>query len=202
MVHYGSLFPVVYFLGACRYMPTFMDHPAVPAATRSAMWLGVMAAGMPNQLVFLLESRTFSSSVASPDGGWLQTIEASKWAAHVRALMPSVLPTFGSVPAATASVVEATALTPSAEAPPGLVGPLIRAALWPEPCPTTCAHVVVVNFHQRSFVLFSIQLQGLNAGTLPDNATRLFDASYNVTVGADGTLTDYIGPGDTSVYEV
>lgn len=116
--------------------------------------------------------------------------------------MPSVLPIFGSVPAATADVVEAISLTPTALAPPQLVGPLVRAGLWLEPCETTCAHVVVVNLHQRSFVQFSLSLSGLEAKALPANATRLFDASYNVTVTADGTLTDYIGPGDTSVYEV
>ena len=150
----------------------------------------------------LRQNRVFPSSVTSPDGGWLQTIEASVWASHVRALMPSVLPIFGSVPAASADVVKATALTPTALAPPQLVGPLVRAALWLEPCETTCAHVVVVNLHQRSFVQFSLSLTGLEAEALPANATRLFDASYNVTVTADGTLTDYIGPGDTSVYEV
>lgn len=181
---------------------TFKDHPASPQITRSELWLGVIASGMPNQLVFILQETGFASSVGQPDGGWLQTIQPAIWGAEIRALMPSVLAPYGTVPTPSVAVLSATPLVASAAGPPHLDGPLVRAGAWAEPCATVCAHLVVVNLHQQSFVHFSLRITDLATSDSPVNATRLFDSSYNVTIEADGTMSDYIGPGDSSVYEI
>ena len=47
--------------------------------------------------------------------------------------------------------------------------------------------------------------QDTNSGAAVINATRLFDDGYNVTLGFNGTkiiLSDFIGPGDTNIYEI
>lgn len=193
--------PVVNCVGLW-WTPTFMDHPSAAKITRSAMWLGIIASAVPNQLVFLLQNTGFTSSVTEPDGGWLQTIQPAIWGAQVRALMPSVLPRHGEVFRPTADVLEAAPLVPTSVGPPGLNGPLVSVGAWAEACPTVCAHVIVVNLHQQSFVHFTIRLTGLTHVALPTNATRLFDATYNSTVDTNGLLTDFIGPGDTNVYEI
>ena len=77
---------------------------------------------------------------------------------------------------------------------------LPQARAWAEPCNSVCAHLVVVNIDQSSPASFTLSVQGLPP--IPVNATRLFTASYNVTMSATGSMSDWIGAGDSNVYEI
>jgi hypothetical protein len=61
-----------------RYLGSFNDYPSSPTATRSALWLSVVAADLPSQLTFVLEANAWQSAAAVPDGGWVQTVEAAR----------------------------------------------------------------------------------------------------------------------------
>ena len=82
-------------------------------------------------------------------------------------------------------------------------GASIRARAWGEDCKSVCAHLLVVNIDQSSPASFTLSVHGLPQLPMAGiNATRLFSASYNVTLSATGALTDWIGAGDTNVYEI
>jgi hypothetical protein len=85
----------------------------------------------------------------------------------------------------------------------------VRAKAWIEPnCAhatgAICAHLAVASFDQDSPAQFTVRIEGGLPGQQGEaaNATRLFDASYNVTLAADGTLSDWIGAGATHIYEI
>ncbi len=88
-----------------------------------------------------------------------------------------------------------------------------------------CLHVIVVNVLEDTPVSFEIEVESPPTAAIISryqhhqatvsnaeaqlhavvNATRLFDDGYNVTLGFRGTwivLVDYIGPGDTNIYEI
>ena len=56
----------------------FQVSPAAPRDSRTGMWLGVILAGLVNQLVFELEFATWQPS-SGPTAGWLQTIQVPIW---------------------------------------------------------------------------------------------------------------------------
>jgi hypothetical protein len=173
------------------------------------MWLGIINAGLVNQMAFQLEFATLQP-LSGPTGGWRQTIQLPLWGGEVVALAPSLLAPFGSVPSLHVTVLTAKSLRPH-----GVIrGSVVRAKAWMEPnCRTVCAHLAVASFDQDSPAQFSVRVDGLGghgkaaaaAAAVPRsgaNATRLFDASYNVTLEADGTLSDWIGAGATHIYEI
>jgi hypothetical protein len=178
----------------------FQDIPAAPIDSRTGMWLGVINAGLVNQLAFNLKFATLQP-LSGPTGGWRQTIQLPLFGGEVAALAPSLLAPFGSVPSLTVTVLQGVSLRPHGV----LRGPVVRAKAWMEPdCPTICAHLAVASFDQDSPAQFSVRIEGGLPGQQGKaaNATRLFDASYNATLEADGTLSDWIGAGATHVYEV
>jgi hypothetical protein len=171
--------------------------PAAPADSRSGMWLGVITAGLVNQLVFSLEFASLQP-VSGPTGGWLQTVQVPIWGGEVASLAPSLLAPFGSVPDLHVTIIAGDSLRPH-----GVIrGPVVRANAWMEPCENLCAHIAVASFDQDSPAQFSVRIDGLPLTHTGTNATRLFDASYNVTIGADGTLSDWIGAGAVHIYEI
>ena len=175
----------------------FQVIPAAPGDSRTGMWLGTITAGMVNQLIFSLEFASLQP-VTGPTGGWLQTIQVPIWGGEVAALAPSLLAPFGSVPDLQVTIVTGDSLRPH-----GVIrGPVVRANAWMEPCDTLCAHLAVASFDQDSPAQFTVRVDGLGGQSLPPtgaNATRLFDASYNVTLEADGTLSDWIGAGAVNI---
>eukprot|EP01047_Picozoa_sp_COSAG01_P034518 COSAG01_NODE_2597_length_7400_cov_37.453363_2_plen_267_part_00 len=178
----------------------FRVVPATPANSRAGMWLGVINAGLVHQMVFQLDFTTWQPA-SGPTGGWLQQIQVPMWGAEVAALAPSLLAPFGSVPPLRVTVLSGKALRPH-----GVLadGPVVRANAWLEPCARLCAHIVVASFDENSPASFTVRVDGIQ-GRLPDegaNATRLFDAGYNVTLRKDGTLEDWIGAGTVNIYEV
>ena len=120
-----------------------------------------------------------------------------------------------------ATVTESRLLIPTASTVglPGSDQQPLRARAWEEgPCfdntSTTgthmpCLHIVVVNTLRGTPIEFSLRVDGddllKHQRQVEINATRLFDASYNVTLGLNGSaivLHDWVGAGDTNVYEV
>ena len=181
----------------------FQDIPAAPIDSRTGMWLGVITAGLVSQIPFELEFATLQP-LSGPTGGWRQTIQLPLFGGELQALAPSLLAPFGSVPSLTVTVLKGVSLRPH-----GVIrGPVVRAAAWIEPgcSPNICAHLAVASFDQDSPAQFSVRIEGGLPGqqgkAAAMNATRLFDASYNVTLEADGTLSDWIGAGATHIYEI
>ena len=79
------------------------------------------------------------------------------WGAEVAALAPGILAPFGSAPALATEVVSGVSLRPAGV----LLGPVVRARAWAEPCARLCAHLVVVNFDQSSPAEFAVSVRGL-----------------------------------------
>lgn len=159
----------------------FVDFPASPMATRSALWLSVLTADLPNQLTFVLEANAWATPQASRMGGWLQTIAVQQWGAEANALAPSLFPVFGASPPLADSLVHVEServlradVTPEAHP--------VRARSWQERCgPATnssgiCVHIVVVNLVQDSPATFTLKLVSSHAiydscdGTRPSGA--------------------------------
>ena len=179
----------------------FRTSPAAPSDSRTGMWLGVINAQMIYQLVFQIEFPEWQPA-SGPSAGWLQTVQVPIWGAEVAALAPGILAPFGSVPQLEVVVVEGT---PLRQVTPRVInGPVIRAHAWMEPCADLCAHIVVASFDQGAPAQFTVRVEGMGDMLPADgiDATRLFDASYNVTLESDGSLHDHIGAGATNVYEV
>ena len=195
----------------------FLDYPAVPNDLRSAMWLGVVEEDMVEQLTFVFNYE-FEDPASVAGGGWLQTIVPVTFGQQARALAPSFKAPFGAVPALTVEVTSATSLADlatlhhrSLQAPQPQQArqqregaSSIRARAWAEPCESVCAHLVVVNIDQSSPKAFTLAVHGLQPAVplqghtqLPAgatlqrafNATRLFTASYNVSLSAAGSLS-------------
>ena len=198
------------------------------------MWLAIVTANMLSELVFILQSQEAwpGPNAAGSGGGWEQEIQVPLWAAEMRQLLPSFLKPFEAGLHPSATVSESRLLVPTALAPlPGEHHQPLRVRAWDEGrCPTTpipCMHVVVVNTLEGSPVEFTVLVDspataapwpwwrsGTNGSgaaaqqVAPGaiiNATRLFDYSYNVTLGFNGSklvLHDWVGAGDVAVYEI
>ena len=224
-IRLGMAFEPVINCHGLWYNGGFNDYPATPAVTRSALWLSVLTADLPLQLTFLLMESSWAVPGAVASHGWLQTVAVSTWAAEARMLAPSFFPEFGSAYAATSGrrgsysvTLEKAAVLRTDVAPDG--APL-AVRVWQEECgPATnssglCLHLIVVNTVEDSPVAFTARLaapadqpraaatEDEEARPFPMAASVLFDSGgYNVTVDADGRLTDWIGPAQTLVYEV
>ena len=157
-----------------------------------------------------------------PGGGWLQTIQLPIWAEEMRWLLPSFLRPFEAGPHPAFNVTSTKLLRPTASTS-GLPGDSLmplRARVWEEgpcPTPTPCLHIIVVNVLEDTPVAFTIEVEspavarmaardGESTSVGVINATRLFDDGYNISLGVRGGTTiilqDFLGPGDTSIYEV
>jgi hypothetical protein len=112
------------------------------------------------------------------------------------------------------SVTSAVAMR-NAASQAGITGGLVRARAWVEPgCSTLCSHVIVVNLDRESPVQFTLSLTGLKLQQTIDsggrsavvNASRIFDAGYNVTLThvseSSATLSDFLAPDSANVYEI
>jgi hypothetical protein len=153
-------------------------------------------------------------------GGWLQTIQVPIWAEEMRWLLPSFLRPFEAGPHPSFNITTAKLLRPSASTAglPGTSMMPLRAKVFEEgPCPMPCLHIVVVNVLEDTPVAFTIEVEAPGVAALVGphgklkghqvvNASRLFDGGYNTSLGFRGdtvvTLEDFIGPGDTNIYEV
>lgn len=179
----------------------FLDYPAVPNDLASAMWLGLVLEDMADQLTFVFEAGSEGPPATTLGGGWLQSMVPVTWGQQARALAPSFKAPFGSVPRLNITVTSSVLMHPPPSAGrPGATS--IRARAWAEPCESICAHLIVVNIDQQSPAQFSLQLGGLDLPAQGVNATRLFTASYNVTLSASGELRDWVGAGESNVYEI
>lgn len=221
--------PLVNCRGLWTGSKAFADFPGAPRQTRTAMWLAIVTAGLNSELVFLLQSTGEWLGPNTLGGGWQQTIQLAIFATQMRSLLPSFLRPFENGPhTATLNITSARMLRPTASIAgmPGLPGSSltpVRARVWVEdPCATPCMHLIVVNVLDDTPVEFTAQLHspalaaharesGGNAAAMAAlNATRLFDADYNITLrvctsgGGEScmTLTDFVPPGEANVYEI
>lgn len=160
---------------------------------------------MADQLTFVFESE-FEDPTTTSGGGWLQTVVPAIWGQQARTIQASFKAPFGSVPSLSVSVANASAIHPGTADHRRMIeasGGPIKARAWHEPCASICMHLIVVNIDQQSPVQFSVQVSGLPAQQPGGaNATRLFTASYNATLSSTGVLSDWIGAGESNVYEV
>jgi hypothetical protein len=184
------------------------------------MWLSILDADLPLQLTFLLMENSWAAPGALRNDGWLQTVAVQTWGAQARMLAPSFYPVFGSFPPDPhryVSVEIATLLRRDVvpDSTP------VRARAWREVCgPETnssgiCIHLMVVNTVQDSAVSFTLRLLleqlrqedstsgSTQAWAFPMQASALFETGgYNVTVDQAGRLSDFIGPGQTLIFEL
>eukprot|EP00040_Diaphanoeca_grandis_P029827 m.175459 g.175459 ORF g.175459 m.175459 type:complete len:773 (-) comp31821_c1_seq1:377-2695(-) len=188
----------------------FDDFPSSPANLQSVMWLGIVTSEMYNNMVFILESGGFESSVVA-GGGWEWGIQPMLWGAKARQLLPSFITPFGSQQPNT-KISSAIALRPDASTA-GITGGLVRARTWVETgCSSICSHIIVVNIDVLTPVQFTLDITNVPQAIAGSdmNVSRIFDASYNVSLtmksGLRGSpmysLSDFIGAGQTNIYEV
>eukprot|EP01051_Picozoa_sp_SAG22_P016628 SAG22_NODE_2383_length_2632_cov_1.132649_2_plen_355_part_00 len=221
-IRLGSWFEPIMNCHGLWYNGGFNDYPATSSATHSAMWLSILDADLPLQLTFLLMENSWVAPGALRDDGWLQTVAVQTWGAQARMLAPSFYPTFGAFPPEphryvsieTATLLRRDVVPDSAP---------VRARAWREACgPETnssglCLHLMVVNTVQDSAASFTVRLlleqlrredpvlsaESTQAWSFPMQASALFETGgYNVTVDQAGRLSDYVGPGQTLIYEL
>ena len=208
----------------------FADFPGSPRQTRTAMWLAAVTTEFFSELVFLLQSTGPWLSPNTLGGGWQQTVQVAIWATQMRALLPSFLRPFEATAHPTVNLTGVRRLLPTASTAglPGVAQMPVRARAWDEgPCRDTdaprplhgtgpsasdiCIHVILVNVLTDTPVEVTARVNSPDAAKLATeqgvrlNATRLFDASYNITVGFDGEdviLHDFIPAGEANIYEI
>jgi hypothetical protein len=194
MIRAGAWFePIVNCFGLW-YTGSFNAYPAVPAATRSALWLSVVSADLPSQLTFVLETNAWSSPAATPSNGWLQTVAAAAWAEEARMLAPSLFPRFGFVDAAPVPSVAVVNVSSSIQRgsvhndDPRLLSPAsdlpVRARAWAEACGAetnssgACIHLVAINLLQHTPVHFELLIDySTSAEGTPRPAARRLAAT-------------------------
>ena len=159
----------------------------------------------------------------------MQTIQVPIWATQMRALLPSFLRPFEATPHPKINLTSARPLlaTASTARLPGEAHSPVRARAWVEgPCnssgssvrgvasqvaakPAPCIHVIVVNVLVDTPVEYTARVNSASAAVLAAeeglNATRLFDASYNITLEVDHDdliLHDIVPAGEANVYEI
>ena len=80
----------------------------------------------------------------------------------------------------------------------------IRARAWRNAAVVDCVYIAVVNSNQDSATVFELSvLSGADRDFTPagPNATRLFDAKYNVSISSDtGVMRDHIEAGGVNIY--
>ncbi len=210
--------PLVNCPGLWTGSHAFADFPGSPRQTRTKMWLAVVTTDFLSEMVFLLQSTGGWLGPNTLGGGWQQTIQVAIWATQMRSLLPSFLRPFEASPHPTVNLTSVRRLLPDASTAslPGTAKTPVRAKAWVEaPCPTPmpCIHVIVVNILADSPVEYTARVSspaGFKLAALQYeqgsiNATRLFDASYNITLGFDGDdiiLHDFIPAGEANVYEI
>eukprot|EP01051_Picozoa_sp_SAG22_P004057 SAG22_NODE_209_length_15177_cov_9.282995_7_plen_329_part_00 len=212
--------PLVNCPGLWTGSRAFADFPGSPRQTRTAMWLAVVTTNFFSELVFLLQSTGSWLGPNTLGGGWQQTIQVAIWATQMRSLLPSFLRPFEASPHPTINITSVKRLLPAASTAglPGTAQMPVRARAWVEgPCPTTpmpCIHVIVVNVLTDTPVEYTARVhspeaamvvtEGLRSGVVV-NATRLYDASYNISLSFDGPdliVHDFIPAGEANVYEI
>ena len=219
-IRLGSWFEPIINCHGLWYNGGFNDYPSSPSATRSAMWLSILDADLPLQLTFVLLENSWADPGALRNDGWLQTAVVQTWGAEARMLAPSFFPTFGVFPPEPHRYVSVEkAMLLRHDVVPDSVP--VRARAWREICgPGTnssgiCVHVMVVNTVQDSAASFTLQLledqfrqEDIALGstqvwTFPMQASALFETGgYNLTVDQAGRLSDFVGPGQTMIYEI
>ena len=76
----------------------------------------------------------------------------------------------------------------------------VRARAWSTPgIPTNCTFLVVVNLAEDVPTKFSLVI---TPAPSQRNATRLFDANYEVNISRAGRLGDVVAHGDTNIYSI
>lgn len=82
--------------------------------------------------------------------------------------------------------------------------PQVRARGWAAPAANAtaaCTYVVAVNTDEERPAQFVITLDPPPPASARA-AARLFEAGYEVVIGAAGGFTDWIGPGSVNVYGI
>ena len=197
------------------------------------MWLAVVAGEFLSEVVFLLQSTGPWLGPNTLGGGWQQTIQVAIWATQMRSLLPSFLRPFEASPHPNVNITSARPLlaTASTATLPGTAHSPVRARAWVEgPCNNThsgssgadagtaglgrvetvpCIHLIVVNVLVDTAVEYTARVYGSSATALAAtqdlNATRLFDASYNISLVSDHgdlILHDVVPAGEANVYEI
>lgn len=171
--------PPNYGFATAAYSAPSAPVPALPAAQyRSLLWLGVIKGGMMNQLAF---------DIGCPEPPCTLPILANtfyEFGAELQALRPSLYAPFG-------RVASPLAVELSNHSIAGLFGRVYAQSAW-------CLHLVVVNTDTSRPTAFTASF----SAPVPPLATTLFTADYSIQLNPDGSLEDWIGPGQTNVYQI
>lgn len=171
--------PPNYGVEKSEYSTASAPLPALPPAQyRTLLWLGVIRGSMVNQL-------NFDIGCAHPPCVLPQLADTFySFAAELQALRPSLYVKFGSE----RSPLTVTVSNSSTNA--GLIGRVYRQS-------ATCLHFIVANTDTSLATEFTATF----SAEVPQTATALFTADYSVHLDARN-MTDYIGPGQTTVYQI
>ena len=151
-----------------------------PVFMRTAMWEGLVTAGMRSNLVFVYDEDMVSKL-------WREAAEAAVFATQVQKLLPALEAPFGTVdhPSVVVLGESSTAIARAWSASPN------------------CSFVVAVNADESRTQAVSVRLSTLGVSLAArGNATRVFDAKYSVKISNEGVFTDEIGAGQTNVYRI
>ena len=162
-------------------------HWETPRFKLTDMWLSTIQGDITGQLVF----------ARNAGGGDVDT-ELGYFAQQTKALWPALAAPFGSNPPPAIKVLSPTWAANASG---------IRARAWAAPLfwplQTACTIVAVANANTRQHAEFTLLLQPAPVVS-PDrqdtNATRIFDAIYNVTISAEGKMSDWIQAGGVNLY--
>jgi hypothetical protein len=112
-----------------------------------------------------------------------------EFGAELQALRPSLYATFG----ATTPVLAVTFANRSSTVDDagGLLGRAYRQS-------AVCVHLVVANTNTSRTTSFTAMF----SAPVPQTARILFTADYSLDLDSHNRLTDYIGPGQTNVYQL
>jgi hypothetical protein len=149
------------------------------------MWLAVIQGDMTGQLAF----------IRNPADAGDQDTELGYFAAQTKEMWPALSAPFGSAPP---PLVRVSAL-PAVQSYTYL---WLRARAWATPLSSpvgsaTCTYIVVANANPSMGTAFQLTLDPPPEESA--NATRLFDAVYNLTI-TGGNFSDYIVPGGVHLY--
>ena len=171
--------PPNYGFELATYSSPLAPVPVLPAAQyRTLLWLGVIRGSMTNQLNFDIGCEHPPCTLP----GLADTF--FEFGAELQALRSSLYASFGQ----TSSPL--TVLISNHSANAGLLGRVYQQ-------PALCLHLIVANTDSSRATLFTASF----SAPVPQTATILFTADYSLQLSAN-TLTDWIGPGQSNVYEL
>jgi len=155
-----------------------------PRLVLSAMWLGVLTAGMYSTLNFVYDNNAHVT--------WLKSDQSAIFSKQISTVAPAVTAPFGQ---------QHRHPVVSVVAPNGTGAAVARG--WSVPG-QNCSFLIVTNLDEAATHQVEIKIVSRIDGVsyAGQTATRMFEAVYPVNVSASGLMQDYVDAGNTNAYSI